>query len=376
MSSVFIEKLELENVLSFGPKFELELGPLNVLIGANASGKSNLIDVIGLTKSFAYDSESGQDYRAYLSKNGGVSEWEFKGDPLGAFKVAVFVSSVGRCYRFVYEILSGQGLPLLSYQSMQQVSGEDKGSRLLAAEKLQQRTLGDSSILVNDASGNSSLHPASFGIATFLRRVSLFGTRSGKGPDLRTLKRADARSESLDEDFGNLALILNRYVRLPKEKQRIIELLKEFNPAITGFDTEVIGGYVQLRISEGDESFPATRLSDGTLRYLCLLAILCDPDPPRLICIEEPEVGLHPDILPTIAKLLVEASERTQLIVTTHSDILVDALSDNPDAILVCEKEDGQTKIKRLNAEELRPWLKEYSLGKLWMSGQLGGTRW
>jgi len=63
--------------------------------------------------------------------------------------------------------------------------------------------------------------------------------------------------------------------------------------------------------TEGDFSIPATRLSDGTLRYLCLLAILCDPEPPPLICIEEPELGLHPDILPKLADLLVSASERT-----------------------------------------------------------------
>jgi len=78
------------------------------------------------------------------------------------------------------------------------------------------------------------------------------------------------------------------------------------------------------------------RLSDGTLRYLCLLTILCHPAPPPLICIEEPELGLHPDILPEVAKMLVDAASRTQLIVTTHSDILVDCLSDHPEAIVVC----------------------------------------
>ena len=100
------------------------------------------------------------------------------------------------------------------------------------------------------------------------------------------------------------------------------------------------------------------RLSDGTLRYLCLLAILCHPEPPPLICIEEPETGLHPDILPTIAELLIEASQRTQLIVTTHSDILVSALSDIPEAVLVCEKDEDGTHFKRLNKDDLKEWLK------------------
>ena len=109
---------------------------------------------------------------------------------------------------------------------------------------------------------------------------------------------------------------------------------------------------------------------------MCLLAILCHPDPPPLVCIEEPELGLHPDVLPELAKLLISASERTQLIVTTHSEILVDALTETPDNVLVCEKHHGQTQIVRLNGAELAHWLEKYRLGKLWLKGGIGGTRW
>jgi predicted ATPase len=107
-----------------------------------------------------------------------------------------------------------------------------------------------------------------------------------------------------------------------------------------------------------------------------LLAIFCDPTPPPLICIEEPELGLHPDILPKLADLLVAASERTQLIVTTHSDILVDAMTDRPEAVVVCEKHDGRTKMKRLDKKDLAVWLEKYRLGELWTRGMLGGNRW
>ena len=131
-----------------------------------------------------------------------------------------------------------------------------------------------------------------------------------------------------------------------------------------------------LRLTEGDLSIPARRLSDGTLRYLCLLAILVDPDPPPLIVIEEPELGLHPDIHPQLAALMVDASSRTQLIVTTHSDILVDALTDTPEAVVVCENVDGSTQLERLTSETLEPWLDKYRLGELWLRGEIGGTRW
>lgn len=146
---------------------------------------------------------------------------------------------------------------------------------------------------------------------------------------------------------------------------------------LTDFEIEIVpGGYVQILFSEGDYTIPASRLSDGTLRYLCLLAMLLDPTPPPLICIEEPEIGLHPDIIPKIADLLLEASERTQLVITTHSDILIDALSSTPEAVLVCEKHEGLTQIERLDGEKLAPWLEQYRLGTLWTKGEIGGNRW
>jgi predicted ATPase len=117
-------------------------------------------------------------------------------------------------------------------------------------------------------------------------------------------------------------------------------------------------------------------LSDGTLRWLALLAVLLDPSPPPLICIEEPELGLHPDLMPTLARLLKEASERTQIVVTTHSEILVDAFTDTPEAVLICEREDGCTTLRRLDGDLLSAWLEAYTLGQLWRKGELGGTRW
>ena len=126
----------------------------------------------------------------------------------------------------------------------------------------------------------------------------------------------------------------------------------------------------------GGRRITAARLSDGTLRYLCLLAILLHPDPPPLIAIEEPELGLHPDIIPHVARLLVAASERTQLVVTTHSRLLVDALSENPGSIVVCEQVNGESQFERLDPERLEGWLEKYSLGDLWSMGELGGNRW
>ena len=193
---------------------------------------------------------------------------------------------------------------------------------------------------------------------------------------IREPQSADMRNDRLEEDFSNLGLFLSRLSKTPKVKEAILEKLRDLYQGVTDFQIFVEGGSVQVFFTESDFTVPATRLSDGTLRYLCLLAILCDPTPPPLICIEEPELGLHPDIIPKLADLLVEAAERTQLIVTTHSDILIDAMSEHPEAVVVCEKHDGKTEMNRLNKKDLKEWLNKYSLGDLWTRGHIGGNRW
>jgi predicted ATPase len=120
----------------------------------------------------------------------------------------------------------------------------------------------------------------------------------GRNTVFREPQKADMRSDRLEEDFSNLGLFLSRLRKSPKAKTAILDGLKDLYKGVSDFEPVVEGGTVQVFFSEGDFSVPATRLSDGTLRYLCLLAILCDPEPPPLICIEEPELGLHPDILP------------------------------------------------------------------------------
>src|ERR1039458_2766654 len=99
--------------------------------------------------------------------------------------------------------------------------------------------------------------------------------------------------------------------------------------------------------------------------------------PPLLICMEEPELGLHPDALQLVAEVLRDAADRSQLIVTTHSEALIDALSGRPDAVVVCERDfDNATSFQRLSREGLGLWLERYRLGELWRKGQIGGNRW
>jgi len=117
----------------------------------------------------------------------------------------------------------------------------------------------------------------------------------------------------------------------------------------------------------------AADLSDGTLRFLLLLTILASPSPPPLIAIDEPETGLHPSMLPIIAEYAVDAATRTQVIFTTHSPQFLDAFTDTKPTTTITKWENGETTLKVIEGEQLDYWLKEYSLGALFKSGELEG---
>ena len=391
-----IVEIGLRNLLSFGPDTEpLVLKSLNVLIGPNGSGKSNFIEAVSLLRS------APSDMRAVIRRGGGVSDWIWKGDSEGFASIDVVIKNPqgsmplrhvlafrneNQTFRLVDERIEneksyqGHENPYFYYNykdgnpviNVKNKDGDDKTEQ----RKLKPETVNaDQSILAQRR--DPEMYPEISYLADIYDKIRIYQQwYFGRNAVFREPQKADMRNDRLEEDFSNLGLFLNRLRRVPKAKNMILEALRDLYEGLDDFDVSIEGGTVQVFFTEGDFTIPATRLSDGTLRYLCLLAVLCDPAPPPLICIEEPELGLHPDILPKVADLLNAASERTQLIVTTHSDILVDAMTERPDAVLVCEKHNGQTRIRRLESEKLEKWLKDYRLGELWTRGTLGGTRW
>ena len=219
-------------------------------------------------------------------------------------------------------------------------------------------------------------HPALWHLQEQYKRIRLYREWTlGPSTAVRRSQSAHDRPDFLADDGANLALVLSHF--RGESKRRLLAALQELFDGIVDIACPVTSGSVSLFLEEGGgRQIPASRLSDGTLRYLCLLAILLHDEPPPLVAIEEPELGIHPDVIAKIAELLVDASRRTQLVVTTHSRMLVDALSDHPSSVVVCEKEDGESRLVRLDGHRLKAWLDEYSLGDLWGSGELGGNRW
>jgi predicted ATPase len=95
---------------------------------------------------------------------------------------------------------------------------------------------------------------------------------------------------------------------------------------------------------------------------------------PSVVCIEEPELGLHPDAVNLIAELLISASKKMQLIVTTHSDTLVSALSEQAESVIVCDRLMGRSRLQRIEHDKISWWLEKYKLGDIWRMGEIGGN--
>ena len=401
----FIQTIRLDSILSFGPNNEeFPLEPLNVLIGPNASGKSNFIETLSLLQA------APRDIQVPTREGGGVREWLWKGEtesPEAKMDVTLphpfsdhwrvmsiryrlaFTEANGHFFLLdeaVEEenpLTTGNDQPRIYYsynlfdgQPLIDVFAPVEGNRFKRELKRENLKPNQSILLqIRDPETYPELTYLADG---FVRMRFYREWNFGRFAQARLPQRVDLQQDYLLEDASNLALVLNEMMNFPGLKGRLLERMRDFYPFIEDIHTRLIGGTVQIFFHEKGlhQAIPATRLSDGSLQYLCLLAVLCHPNSPRVICIEEPELGLHPDIIPEVAKLLIDASTRSQIFVTTHSDVLVDALSEVPEAVVVCEKVDGATQLRRLDKESLKPWLEKYSLGHLWTSGEIGGNRW
>lgn len=391
--TVFLKSLRVDNLLSFAPGTStIDLSPLNVLIGPNGSGKSNLIEAVELLRS------TPTGFASAIRDGGGVREWLWKGNSPTAATLDARLGRGGKKSDLRYQLeftASGdrvevtdealeeadkhkpgandvffyyrfrQGHPVLNIAS-------DDGGRV--ERKLQRDSIApDASVLSQRK--DPDLYPELAWASNSFSRIQTFREWSfGRYAAARQPQSAALPTEVLLPDASNLGLILNQ-VEHSGAGKRLHDLLKRFLPRFERVSTLTQGGTIQVFLHEDDlgAPIPATRLSDGTIRFLAMTAVLLKPNPPPLVCIEEPELGLHPDALSIVADLLVDASQRMQLIVTTHSDALLSYLSQEPESVLVCEHIGG-TQMRRLQAEDLKSWLEKYRLGEVWRMGAIGGN--
>ena len=401
----FIQSLKLAGLLSFPPDMEpFELESLNVLIGPNGSGKSNFIEAFELLRA------APTDLAAVFAKGGGVREWIWKGAALGlrapcldltmhqverqasawsadavSLRYRLRFGEVGDRFHIFEESIAppaaagGDGEPpFYLFHSHDKSGSPDIDVRDGLSGDDRRRLLRD---IASDRPILAQLrdpfhHPEITWMGrTFSQIQTLREWSFGRNAEARRPQPAHLPEDRLLPDMGNLAAIVNQVENWGKW-QEFNDLMKRFFPRFERLSPWLFGGTVQLRFHETgfDTPIPAARMSDGTLRFIIMLAVLLSPEPPPLLCIDEPELGLHPDAVALMAEVLAEASERMQLVVATHSDALVSALSDRPSAIIACERPGDGTILRRLDPERLSDLLEDYTLGHLWRQGELGAN--
>ncbi len=392
---MFIQRLRMGGLLSFPPDMEFfELQPLNVLIGPNASGKSNFIEVLELLRA------TPTDFAAAIRDGGGAKEWLWKGDERSSpatvevetgpnmmtdepLRYRISFNTIGPFVNIIHEEIeegSPKGVEPTCYFIFQQGHPEINIRRRIppggSTEEItvpsKEHSL-DQSVLAQRK--DPDLYPELFWLGWQFQQIQTFREWTfGRYGALRQPQRADLPEKWLLPDCSNLALVLNQIEH--QAGPVFNKHLKRFFPRFERMSTSISGGTLQFFLHESGFStpIPATRLSDGTIRFIAMLATLLNPSPPPLVCMEEPELGLHPDAVALLADLVVEASGRMQLVVTTHSDAFVSALTHQPASIVACERPGAGTVLRRLDPEKLADWLDEYRLGDLWRMGELGAN--
>lgn len=378
----FVKTIHARGMLSFAPDSEpLPLTPLNVLIGPNGSGKSNLIEIFELLKALPTDLAEA------IRDGGGIGEWLWKGEGKSAratLSAELHVQGAGPLrYRLGF-VASGPALEVLDEgveQDAEIYYRFDAGHRAMIVRNIDGRAEqwkfnADVQQSVLSERKDRDLYPevARLGLS-FVRILTFREWSFGRYVPLRQPQPADLPNDILLPDARNLGLILNA-IEQSDVWSRLNAALRRFLPRFKRLTTHVQGGTIQIFLHEDGLRTPvaATRLSDGTIRFITLLAVLLRPGVAPLICLEEPELGLHPDALTLIAELLVEAAQKTQIIVTTQSDVLVSALSEHAESVVVCENMAGGSRFRRLESDKLRFWMDKYRLGEIWRIGELGGN--
>ncbi|HVR98638.1 MAG TPA: AAA family ATPase [Thermoanaerobaculia bacterium] len=359
-------------------------GKLNVLIGPNGSGKSNLLRALELL----HRATKGGLAEEILQQGGFGSlmwdrqtnqlSWSIRtgyGDDAYAYQLSLRGFAAPNQYRVEIERLTEGAVTLLERQGNEAYivindnMTQDVPSKFPEDQSLLSKV--DYLGLMNNLSN--------FGILNF--RTSLIEweiyheLQVHQGTTLRQAPVARLE-DKIATDGQNLIPVLHTLYSGNREFKKTVD---QSMRAAFGSDYEELvfppaaDQRIQLRIRwkslKTEQS--AADLSDGTLRFLLLVAILANPEPGSLIAIDEPETGLHPSMFPIIAELAAEAAERTQVVLTTHSPQFLDAFKDEPPTTTVAQWDQGETRLSIVDGEELRRWLQEYSLGALFRSGEL-----
>ena len=393
-----LKSIEISNFFSFHHE-KVELRELNALIGINGSGKTNFLKSVHVLK--AVVTEGGlQDLI--------INQW-------GGFDAVFYAggldtdvaSEVKLKYEFAPAIISKYGYQFtesVTYQirlakvaSTQNFSvcetlktrsgytyfrmNRGKGFVMEGASYDQHKVdyqLSDEGDSIFNQLVDKERYVQIFAIREAIKSIVLYSyfDTTFKSPIRKPVMPTVAIR--LQHDGANLPQLLNKIkINNKPDYNAIKEALNDVNPNYTGIDFNILGPNIELMLEEErlNRSIHVTHISDGTLRYLCLLAIIFNAQRGELVCIDEPEIGLHPDMIAEITEGIKAKCGHSQFVISTHSEHVLNQLRVGD--VLVFEKdEDNATQVQSYCEEDFREWASSFATGRLWRNGDLGGNRY
>jgi predicted ATPase len=367
VSSNALDYITIQGFKSIASIDKLELRPINVVIGSNGSGKSNFIGAFDFLREVC----DGK-LRDYVTTSG------------GAEKILHFGSKTTKGIELYLSSRHIDGWPFGAPGYKLVLSPTVDDGLFPAGETTYLDGRAPAGLAPREQGREAGISdPNAGGVAKWVRAY-LLGLRlyhlndtSSSSPMRKTARVDDNRF--LKPDGSNLPaflyLLKNRhqveYDLIVRAVQRVAPFFNDFLLAPTELNREYIK--LEWRHKKSDQNFDASSLSDGTLRFIVLATLFLQPGHyrPSVILVDEPELGLHPYAIEMLAALVRQASVHTQVIMSTQSSLLLDHFQ--PEDVLIADRVDGGTILTRLESEQLREWLEDYSLGQLWEKNQLGG---
>lgn len=360
-----IERIKISNYKSIRHA-QIDLTMLNILIGPNGAGKSNFITFFDLTRHMLE-----QRLSSYLLEHGGIDSMLYRGRKVSD-SISALIDFENR-NAFVFKLKPTQGP-----KAYIEYTKDYFNNRSLSDKRYEDNWNGHTwDVNVEESAILTKPQWRAEYIRSFLRSFTVyhFHDTSLTSP-MRQLSRV-GDNEYLRHDGSNLAAFLYKLKNSDPKRFNLIEgTIRTIAPYFKEFKltpNKIMEGFIGLEWEERDSDMylDASNFSDGTLRFIALATLLLQPDLPKTIIIDEPELGLHPAAMVKLSAMIKSVSSQTQIIIATQSIGLINHFSIND--LIVVGRNDNQSVFNRLDEDDFSQWLEEYSVGELWEKNIIGG---
>ncbi len=370
-----IKSITLKNFFSFEEQ-TVRLNPkVNLLVGINGSGKSNFIKAFELLR-------FGINEGTVHTK---INDWGGMGKVRNfanreAEKIGLELVLNSKAYAketgedLQYELSTTKGGDL--YVWMEKVSkGENEKIEVVREKAL----LSGSQLLdIEWVTGNHEMEM----FENFLRQIVIYETIDTTENGVKKTNKAkrNGEVERLSQDFKNLADLLHSMSKSPKRRaafEEIEKVVNRVNINFKGIRFKITNGFLEMLVEDVANKWliGVENLSDGTLKFITLMSVLYNPNRGNIVCLEEPEDGLHPDMINMLAEGIKHASQTSQIIVSTHSPFLLNSF-ELEDVLVFENKKNNNTIVTELSQKDFGEWKYDFTVGQAWLNGLIGGTRW